>query len=176
MNDINIAADGAMLPAGTPAPDFALNASPERVLRLTEVLGRPIVLAFYPGDWGPTCGDQMTFYNEVLPELHDHGADLIGISVDSTYCHAAYAQARNLHFQLLSDFEPKGAVARMYGVYREQDGFSDRALFVLDAAGIIRWSHRSPVDVNPGADGILDALESIAVPVARVASGYNHGR
>jgi peroxiredoxin len=165
-----------LLPAGTPAPDFALNASPERVLRLAELSGRPVVLAFYPGDWGPTCGDQMTFYNEVLPELRDHGAELIGISVDSAYSHAAYAQSRNLHFQLLSDFEPKGAVARLYGVYREQDGYCDRALFVIDAAGIIRWSHRSPVNVNPGADGILEALESIAVPVTRGAEGISDDR
>jgi peroxiredoxin len=70
--------------------------------------------------------------------------------------------ARNLHFPLLSDFEPKGAVSRAYGVYREQDGTSERALFVLDGNGVIRWSYLSPIDVNPGAAGILEALESLA--------------
>jgi peroxiredoxin len=156
----------AMLQAGTPAPDFTLNASPDRALRLTELQGRPVVLAFYPGDWGPVCSDQMSLYNEVLPELREHGAELVGISVDSAYSHEAYARDRKLRFQLLADFEPKGAVARQYGVYREQDGFSNRALFVLDAAGIIRWSHCAPVHENPGADGILDALESLVQPLA----------
>lgn len=159
----------SILSPGTPAPDFALRASPPRVLRLSELLGRPIVLAFYPADWSPVCGDQLALYNEVLPEIHEHGAELVAISVDSAWCHAAYADARKLRFPLLADFEPKGAVARLYGVYRRREGHSERALFVIDGAGIIRWSQCSSVHVNPGVDGILQALETIAVPYRSIA-------
>ncbi len=120
-----------------------------------------MILAFYPADWSPTCGDQIGLYNEVLPEFQNFGAELLGISVDGPWCHKAYSEARNLHFRLLSDFEPKGAVAREYGTYRSADGFTERALFVIDKNGIIAWSYLSPIRVNPGADGILQALESL---------------
>jgi peroxiredoxin len=151
-----------ILPAGAPAPEFALHATPDQVLRLSELRGRPVILVFYPADWSPVCGDQVALYNEILPEFREYGAEILGISVDGVWCHAAFARDRKLHFSLLADFEPKGAVARMYGAYREEDGTSERALFVLDGEGIIRWSYCSPIAVNPGADGILKALESIA--------------
>lgn len=151
----------AVLAAGTPAPDFALHATPDQRLSLSELRGRPVILAFYPADWSPVCGDQMALYNEVLPEFREYGAELVGISVDGVWSHAAFARDRHLRFPLLSDFEPKGAVSRMYGAYREEDGYSERALFVIDGDGIIRWSYCSPVGVNPGADGILNALESL---------------
>jgi peroxiredoxin len=150
-----------LLRAGTPAPDFALHATPDQVVSLSEFRGRPVILAFYPADWSPVCGDQMALYNEVLPEFHKFGAELLGISVDGAWCHAAFASARKLHFPLLADFEPKGAVSQSYGAYRAQDGNSERALFVIDADGIIRWSYCGPVGVNPGADGILDALDEM---------------
>jgi peroxiredoxin len=162
MAELNTVQSGRILPAGTPAPDFALKSTPDQVVRLSELRGRPVVLVFYPADWSPVCGDQLALYNEVLPAFHEFGAEVLGISVDSAWCHAAYAHDRNLHFPLLSDFEPKGAVSRMYGAYREADGNSERALFVIDGDGIIRWSFLSPVGLNPGADGILDALESLA--------------
>ncbi len=151
----------AILGAGTPAPDFALHATPDQVLRLSELRGQPVVLVFYPADWSPVCGDQVALYNEILPEFREHGAEILGISVDGVWCHAAFARDRNLHFPLLADFEPKGGVARSYGAYREEDGTSERALFVLDGDGIIRWSYCSPIAVNPGADGILEALEKL---------------
>jgi peroxiredoxin len=152
----------AILGAGTPAPDFALNATPDQVLRLGELRGRTVILAFYPADWSPVCGDQMALYNEILPEFREYGAELLGISVDGVWCHAAFARDRKLRFGLLSDFEPKGAVSRLYGAYRDEDGTSERALFVIDAGGIIRWSYCSPIGLNPGADGILNALEQLA--------------
>ena len=151
-----------MLRVGTPAPDFALNATPNQVLKLSELRGRPVILVFYPADWSPVCGDQVALYNEMLSEFREYGAEVVGISVDGVWCHAAFARDRKLHFPLLADFEPKGAIARQYGVYRENDGTSERALFVLDGDGIIRWSYCSPIGVNPGADGILNALESLA--------------
>jgi peroxiredoxin len=153
---------GGILEVGTPAPDFTLQSAPGQTLRLSELRGRPVILAFYPADWSPVCGDQMVLYNEVLPNFREYGAELLGISVDGVWCHAAFARHQKLHFPLLSDFEPKGAVSRLFGAYRESDGTSERALFVLDGEGIIRWSYLSPIDVNPGADGILNALESLA--------------
>ena len=150
-----------ILIAGTAAPDFTLRVTPDQNLSLSELKGRPVILAFYPADWSPVCGDQLALYNEVLPEFRKHGAELMGISVDGAWCHEAYVQARRLHFLLLADFHPKGAVARSYGAYCETEGVCERALFVLDGNGTIVWSYRSPIAVNPGADGILDALEKL---------------
>ena len=161
MTDTNPLSAGP-LPPGTRAPDFTLQSAPDKSLSLSELRGQPVILAFYPADWSPVCGDQMTLYNEVLSEFEGYGAKLLGISVDGAWCHAAFAKHRNLHFPLLSDFEPKGEVSRRYGAYRRKDGFSERALFVLDRDGIIRWSYLSPLTVNPGADGILRALEALA--------------
>lgn len=150
-----------ILPAGTPAPDFTLSVTPDQKLSLNELRGRPVILAFYPADWSPVCGDQMALYNEILPEFQKHNAELIGISVDGVWCHEAFSKDHNLHFPLAADFEPKGEVARAYGAYRSEDGISERALFVIDANGVIAWSYRSPISINPGADGILQALENL---------------
>jgi peroxiredoxin len=149
------------LPAGTAAPDFNLRSTPDQSVKLSEFRGRPVVLAFYPADWSPVCGDQMALYNEMLSEFQEFGAELMGISVDGTWCHSAFGQERKLHFPLLADFEPKGEIARLYGVYRESDGTTERALFVINDEGIIHWSYVSPVGVNPGAAGILSALEEL---------------
>ena len=149
------------LPSGTPAPDFSLHSTPDQTVKLSEFRGQPVVLAFYPADWSPVCGDQMALYNEMLSEFQNLGAELLGISVDGSWCHAAFSRDRKLHFPLLADFEPKGAVARLYGVYRQAEGTCERALFVIDADGVIHWSYVSPVGVNPGAEGILSALEEL---------------
>jgi peroxiredoxin len=149
------------LQPGTPAPDFNLRSTPDQWLTLNEFRGQPVVLAFYPADWSPVCGDQMALYNEMLSEFQQFDAELIGISVDGAWCHAAFARDRKLHFPLLADFEPKGDIARRYGVYRDKDGVSERALFVIDQSGVIHWSYVSPIGVNPGANGILSALEAL---------------
>jgi peroxiredoxin len=156
-----------ILEAGAEAPDFTLNVTPDQKLSLSELRGKPVVLAFYPADWSPVCGDQMALYNEILPEFQHYGAEVLGISVDGTWCHAAFAHDRKLHFPLLADFEPKGAVAKMYRAYRPVDGFCERALFVIDPQGKIFWSYCSPVGVNPGADGILQALEQMSTSAAK---------
>jgi peroxiredoxin len=150
----------AELQAGTFAPDFQLNSTPDQSVQLSDFRGRPVVLVFYPADWSPVCGDQLALYNEIQPEFGRYNAQVLGVSVDGVWCHAAFAGERHLHFPLLADFEPKGAVSRVYGVY-DAKGHSKRALFVIDGAGIIRWSYVSPDGVNPGADGILRALESL---------------
>jgi peroxiredoxin len=146
---------------GTKAPDFTLPVTPDEKLSLSELRGKPVILAFYPADWSPVCGDQMALYNEVLPEFEKYGAQLLGISVDGAWCHVAYSKDHKLRFPLLADFEPKGAISRAYGAYHQDAGFSERALFVIDKNGVITWSYLSPVSVNPGAEGILQALEEL---------------
>ena len=150
------------LAAGVAAPEFQLNSTPDQKVKLSDFRGNPVILAFYPADWSPVCGDQMSLYNEILAEFRRYGAQLLGLSVDGVWCHRAFADARKLHFPLLADFEPKGEVARAFGVYRTGEGISERALFVLDGGGVVRWSYVSPLGVNPGADGILEALEKLS--------------
>jgi peroxiredoxin len=147
--------------AGGAAPDFTLRSTPDQFVSLGDFRGQPVVIAFYPADWSPVCSDQMSLYNEILPEFRELGAQLLGISVDGVWCHAAFGRDRKLHFPLLADFEPKGAVARLYGVYCAEEGVTERALFVINAEGVIHWSHVSPIGVNPGAEGILSALEEL---------------
>lgn len=161
MAAIHIADRARPLEPGTLAPDFELQSTPSQTVGLSELRGSPVVLVFYPEDWSPVCSDQLGLYQELLPEFRKHDAELIGISVDSVWSHLAFAKDRNLRFPLLADFEPKGEVARLYQVYRASDGTSERALYVLDAEGIVRWSYVSPVGINPGADGILRALEGL---------------
>jgi peroxiredoxin len=146
---------------GEKAPDFKLAGTNGATIALSDLRGKPVILAFYPADWSPVCGEQMVLYNEVLPMFEEHDARLLGISVDGLWSHRAYAEQRNLKFPLLSDFEPKGQVSRTYGVYDEAKGASERALFVIDRDGIIHWKHVAPPNVNPGADGILRALERL---------------
>ncbi|MES1223079.1 MAG: redoxin domain-containing protein [Bacteroidota bacterium] len=152
-----------ILPKGNFAPAFELPGTGGKKMSLSDWAGQRIILAFYPGDWSAVCSDQLTVYNEVLDVFRRYNAELLGISVDSSWSHTAFAESRNFHFPLLSDFEPKGDVSRMYGVYDEEAGVSKRALFVIDEEGIIQWSYLSPAEINPGADGILDALERLPI-------------
>jgi peroxiredoxin len=151
----------APLAPGTKAPDFDLASAPDQSFSLGDLRGRAAILVFYPEDWSPVCSDQLALYQQLLPEFRKLGAELVGISVDGVWSHLAFAKDRNLTFPLLADFEPKGEVARAYGVYRAKDGTSERALYVIDGDGVVRWSFVSPVGINPGADGILSALEEL---------------
>jgi peroxiredoxin len=152
----------AFVEPGEVAPDFALPAGPNQWLRLSGLRGRPVIVAFYPADWSPVCSDQMALYAAVRPEFDRYGAALLGISTDGVWCHRAFAEHQGINFPLLADFEPKGEVARRYGAYVDGEGVAARALVVLDADGVVAWSYRSPQDVNPGADGILAALDGLA--------------
>lgn len=151
-----------ILQKGIAAPDFELNSTPDQKLKLSDFLGKRVILAFYPADWSPVCGDQMALYNATLKFFRKHNAELLGISVDSKWCHMAFSQTRKLHFPLLADFEPKGMVAKQYGVYNEDEGQASRGIFVIDENGIIQWSYLSPDGINPGADGILNSLEEMS--------------
>lgn len=148
-----------MLPTGIIAPGFKLYSSPGQKLSLDELRGKKVILAFYPADWSPVCGSQMNLYNEMEEYFERFNAQLLGISVDSRWCHAAYGEQNGFYFPLLADFEPKGEVSRLYEAYDEKTGECRRALYVIDEDGIIIWSYLSPIDVNPGADGILKVLE-----------------
>lgn len=150
-----------ILQPGSIAPAFTLPSAPDKKVSLAEFRGGNVVLVFYPFDWSPVCGDQLALYNELLEDFTALKAQVLAISVDSVWCHAAFAGDRKYRFPLLADFEPKGQVARSYGAYESHEGAAERALFVIDTKGVIRWSYLSPMDVNPGADGILKALESL---------------
>jgi peroxiredoxin len=156
-------ASSTPLPPGTRAPPFTVPASPDnKKISLKDCLGSPVVLVFYPADFTPVCTSELALFNELLPEFQRFRAQVFGISCDSVWSHIAFAREQKVHFPLLSDFHPKGEVSRQYRVYREQDGISERALFVIDGEGKVFWSYVSPMDVNPGADGVLDALERMA--------------
>ena len=158
--------NGSILVAGKKAPNFSLNSTPDQKVSLSDFRGQPVILAFYPADWSPVCTDQLSLYAEVMPEFKKHNAELLAISVDNIWSHLAFSKDRKLNFPVLADFEPKGTVSRKYGAFKEKIGESARALFVIDDKGVIRWSHLSPDGVNPGADGILLALESLNNPAS----------
>lgn len=156
------------LEPGIQAPEFTLKDTPDQTIALHELKGRPVVLLFYPADFSPVCSNEVSLFNEVLPEFQKYEAQLLGISVDNVWCHLAFANEMNLRFPLLSDFNPKGEVSRLYNAYRENEGESERALYVIDEEGKIAWGHISPVGVNPGADGALRALEELERSIPRV--------
>ena len=160
-NQHPIAEPLSALTPGTPAPDFTLRRAPDETISLHDFRGQPVVLAFYQADWSPIGNEQMVLYNEMLPEFVRLKAELLGISVDGVWCHLAYSRDRSLRFPLLSDFEPKGAVSRAYGVYHGLQGTSAPALFVIDAEGIIRWSHVFPAAITAGVENVLTILEGL---------------
>ena len=149
------------LSAGAPAPPFALHDSPHSRAALADFRGRAVVLTFYVADWHPVASAQLALYQELLPHLERLGASVLGISVDATWSHQAFARASGIGFPLLADDAPPGAVARAYGVFVPETGRSRRALFVIDGEGIVRWSATFPDALNPGADGVLSALEAL---------------
>ncbi|MBN8227309.1 redoxin domain-containing protein [Corallococcus macrosporus] len=154
------------LPPGTPAPPFQLAVTPDTRVSLADCSGSPMVLVFYPADFSPVCSDELALFNELLPEFHRHGARVFGVSVDSVWSHLAFAKERKLRFPLLADFHPKGEMSRRYHAWRESEGVCERALYVLDGDGVVAWSHVSPPGVNPGVDGVLEALEDLSARAA----------
>jgi peroxiredoxin len=159
----------APLPVGTRAPDFTLPRTHATRIALHHLRGHPVVLVFYPLDWEPLSRDQLVLYQKFADEIARLGAWLLGISIDSVYCHAAFAREARFRFPLLADFQPRGRVARLYGVYRESQGMSARALFVLDRQGHIRFSRAYPDFLNPGVDDLLTTLETLAGETAERA-------
>lgn len=155
---------GGVLPPGTVAPSFTLRAGPGETISSASLRGRPAVLLFFPAAFSPVCTDELLGAEAARGELQRMGSRLVGISVDGPWCQRAYAEARGLGFPLLSDFEPKGAVSRAYGAYDYEGGVAERASFVLDAEGIVRWSALAAMDVNPGMEGVLAAIQGLRAP------------
>ena len=148
-----------MTEAGQPAPDFTLRDQDGKKVTLSALRGQTIVLVFYPLDWSPGCTDQLNIYQEVLDEFRAQGAELYGISVDSAFSHHAFREHLGLEFSLLADFEPKGEVARKYGMYISERGTNERGFVVIDPDGNVKHSHKSPSPLEiPGANLIFDAL------------------
>jgi len=151
-----------MIAPGTPAPDFSLrNQDGERV-SLSDFRGRKVVLAFYPADFSPVCTDQLSVYQEVLPQIREQGAELIGITVDSTWAHKAFQDKLGIEIPLLADYHPRGEVSRAFGAYIEERGHPNRSLVLIDEEGVVRWVHESPTPLEvPGANLIFDALAEV---------------
>jgi peroxiredoxin len=148
-----------MIEVGQQAPDFTLRNQDGEKVSLSDYRGRKVLLVFYPGDFSPVCGDQLSIYQEVKPELEEKGVELVGISVDSFFAHKAFQEKLGIDTTLLSDFEPKGEIARAYGSYVEKLGFADRTLVLVDEDGKVAWTYESPNPGEfPGANVIFDAL------------------
>jgi peroxiredoxin (alkyl hydroperoxide reductase subunit C) len=144
---------------GSPAPDFRLPDQDGNNVSLEDLRGQTTVLVFYPLDFSPVCTDQLNVYDEVLDELETAGAKLYGVSVDSAYCHKAFQSSMGIRIPLLADFNPKGAVARAYGVYDDRWGSAARSLVMIDPDLKVKWAHRAPSALEiPGANLIFDAL------------------
>jgi len=149
-----------VIEVGAEAPDFSLLDQELNAVSLADFAGRKLVLAFYPADFSPLCSDQLSIYQEVLAEIRARDAELLGISVDGPHCHAAFRTKAGLGFPLLSDFHPKGEVARSYGTYLEERGHCDRALVVIDPDGVVAYSYAAPFPEIPGANLIFDGLDA----------------
>ena len=150
-----------MVEPGTPAPDFSLPDQNGNMVSLGDFAGRKLMLCFYPLDFSPVCSDQLSIYQEVLPEIEAQGTELVGVSVDSAYCHRAFREHLNLTMPLLADFHPKGAMSRDYGTYQDDFGTDSRSLVLVGEDGVVRWSYASPSPKEiPGANLIFDALEA----------------
>ena len=148
-----------MIEPGADAPDFTLRDQDLNEVSLADFAGRKLVLAFYPADFSPVCNDQLSIYQEVLGEIEAKGATLVGVSVDSAFCHKAFREQLGLKIPLLADFHPKGEMSSAYGAYREDRGANNRSLVLVDEDGVVRWSHASPSTREiPGANLIFDAL------------------
>jgi peroxiredoxin len=148
-----------LIERGTPAPDFTLRDQEGKKVSLADFRGEKVLLCFYPLDFSPVCTDQLSTYQDVLGEIEAKGARLVGISVDSPYCHRAFREKLDLSFPLLADFEPKGDVSKAYGAWIEQTGHGNRSLVLVDEEGTVEWSHASPSPLEiPAAELIFDAL------------------
>ncbi len=150
------------LKKGSKAPGFNLKVTPDQTISLADFSGRPVVLIFYPADFSPVCSSEIVLFDELMPEFDKFGAQVLGISVDNVWSHLAFAREAGTHIPLLADFHPKGEVSRAYNAYREEDGESERALYVIDGDGKVAWGFISPVGVSPGVDGVLQALEELS--------------
>jgi peroxiredoxin (alkyl hydroperoxide reductase subunit C) len=152
-----------MIAVGEPAPDFKLRDQDGEEVSLSDFSGRRVLLVFYPLDFSPVCSDQLSVYQEAKPQIAESGVELVGISVDSSYAHKAFQEKLGIDTALLSDFEPKGEVARAYGSYIDGAGIANRTLVLVDENGLVAWTHESPSPGEfPGAEVVLDAVAALS--------------
>ena len=150
-----------MIEAGAKAPDFTLPDQDGNDVSLGDFAGSKLVLAFYPLDFSPVCTDQLSIYQEVLDEIEARDAKLVGVSVDSSFSHAAFREKLGIKIPLLADFHPKGEVCRSYGALIEERGHANRSLVLIDENGDVAWSYAAPTPLEiPGANLIFDALDA----------------
>jgi peroxiredoxin len=150
-----------MIEVGRPAPEFTLRDQDGKKVSLADFRGRKVLLVFYPADFSPVCSDQLSIYQEVKPELSARNVELLGISVDGSFAHRAFQEQLGIDTPLLSDFEPKGEVARAYGAYLEKYGTANRSLVLVNEDATIEWVYESPTPLEiPGANLIFDALDA----------------
>jgi peroxiredoxin len=149
----------AAITAGTPAPEFTL-ASPDGVFTRADLEGKRTLLVFYPFAFSSVCTDQLGIYNDLLEDFAGHGLTLYGVSCDAVASQQAFKRSLGVEIEQLSDFEPKGATCRAFGVYHPA-GMPERALVLIGPDGVVEWSHQAetPGDL-PGANLIFDALEA----------------
>ena len=147
---------------GEPAPDFTLPAIAGNQIALSQFRGKKhVVLSFVPAAWTPVCSDQWPGYNIVKDLFDAHDAVLLGITVDNIPTLFAWTnQMGELWFPVLSDFWPHGAVADTYGVLRS-DGISERAIFIIDRGGIIRYINVGDINTRPPLEDLVGALEKL---------------
>ncbi len=152
-----------MIQAGETAPDFTLRNQDGEKVTLSEMRGRKVLLVFYPSDFSPVCSDQLSVYQEVIPQITATETTVLGISIDHVWAHKAFRDKLGLEFPLLADFHPRGEVAQSYGAYLPDYGTANRSLVLIDEEGVVRWVHESPTPLEiPGANLIFDALQATA--------------
>jgi peroxiredoxin (alkyl hydroperoxide reductase subunit C) len=149
-----------MIAVGDQAPDFTLPDQDGEDVSLADFRGRRLLLVFYPFDFSPVCTDQLSSYKtDLVPRLAEAGVEMVGISVDSRFAHAAFREKLGIDTALLADFEPKGEVSKAFGSFLDGPGMANRTLVLIDADGRVEWTYESPSPgESPGPQVILDAL------------------
>jgi len=151
-----------VLKVGDMAPDFTLQAHIERTVMLSQFRGRKnVVLAFFPLAWTPVCSEQIPSYQAEKDRFATLNTQVLGISIDSLFSHQAWAETLGgIEYPLLSDFWPHGAVAEKYGVMTA-NGHTERAIFVIDRQGIIRYIDHHDIDETPDNEVLFKVLAGL---------------
>jgi peroxiredoxin len=148
----------SVLEPGTPVPEFTLRREDGTEFTRADLQGATTVLVFYPFAFSPVCTDQLNLYQEVLDDFASRGATLYGVSCDASWSQTAFREKLGVTIEQLSDFEPKGAACRAFGVYHP-GGFPQRALVIIGADAVVKWSYQAPSPGDlPGANLIFDGL------------------
>lgn len=147
---------------GQAAPDFTLKDQSQKDVKLSDFAGKKnVVLVFYPLDWSPTCTNEHVCFVNEMKSFEQLDAEVLGVSVDSVWSHKAYADKMNIHYSLLADFNPRGAMAEKYGVYMPDKGITGRAIVIINKQGKIAWSKNYDLPVVPDLNEVSAALQQV---------------